>query len=420
MDKVAQELGINPLDFRLKNTKRPGDLINNDIPYGHTDVDATVRRAAERIGWERWQPPSAKTGRMRRGLGMMQGPLPSGRDASDGLVWIDRNGKVHVRLGTGNMGNLSHTGMAVIVSEVLGVPIDEMDVTWANTDRDAWTFVTDASRSCHCDGKAVYNAAKDCERQLLALGARHLGATEAQLEVRAGVVGRRGGSGGVDFRTLARLAAPRTEFRPFWEPVDQNPLLDQATGKTDPKPPMLVTASTEALAKRVLAEGGGIVGLGRYAYDLTTNAWGSCFAEVEVDMGTGQVGVLRLVLAHEIGRVLYPAGAEGQIHGGALQGLGFAMTEDLVLDKQSSVAVNASYHEYPAADVPRLPGDGSHPDRGAGRERAIWREGPGRESDLRTRARNRQRDPQCDRRADSGAPLHLGPRPQGAEGCVGR
>jgi len=356
-DKVAQILGMNPLEFRLKNSKRPGDLINNDIPYARTDVDATVRRAAERIGWERWQPPSAKTGRMRRGLGMMQGPMPSGRDASDGLVWIDRNGKVHVRLGTGNLGNLAHTGIAIIVSEVLGVPVDDMDVTWANTDRDAWTYVTDASRSCHCDGKAAYNAAKDCVRQLLALGAQHLGAAEGELEVRAGAVGRRGGGGGADFRTLAGLAAPRTDFRPYWEQTDQNPLLIQTTGKTDPKPEMLVTASTEALAKRLLAEGGGIVGLGRYVYDLTTNAWGSCFAEVEVDMETGQVGVLRLVVAHEIGRVLYPAGAEGQIHGGAMQGLGFAMTEDLVLDPHSSVPVNTSYYEYrppTALDYPEM------------------------------------------------------------------
>jgi len=76
--------------------------------------------------------------------------------------------------------------MAVIVSEVLGIPVDQLDVTWANTDRDAWTFVTDASRSCHCDGKAVYNAAKDCVRQLVALGARQLGASESQLEVRGG------------------------------------------------------------------------------------------------------------------------------------------------------------------------------------------------------------------------------------------
>jgi putative selenate reductase molybdopterin-binding subunit len=345
-DKVAQELGINPIEFRLKNTKRPGDLINNDIPYGQTDVDATVRRAAERIGWERWQPPSAKTGRRRRGLGMMQGPMPSGRDPSDGLVWIDRNGTVHLRLGTGNLGNLAHTGIAVIVSEVLGVPVDQMNVTWANTDRDAWTFVTDSSRSCQCDGKAAYNAAKDCVRQLLALGARHLGASADQLEVRAGMVGRHGGSGGVDFRTLARLAAPRTDFRPYWEPADQNPALDQATGKTDPKPEMVVNASTVALAKRLLAEGGGIVGLGRYVYDRGTNAWGSCFAEVEVDMTTGEVDVLRLVVAHEVGRVLYPAGAETQIHGGAVQGIGFAMTEDLVLDRDSRVAVNASYHEY--------------------------------------------------------------------------
>lgn len=357
IDKIALQLGMNPLEFRLKNTKRTGDLINNDIPYGTTDVEATIRRAAERIGWEQWQPPTAKTGLKRRGLGMMQGPMPSGREASDGLVWIDREGKVHVRMGTGNLGNLAHTGIAVIVSQVLGVPVEDMHVGWADTDRDPWTLTTDSSRACHCDGKATFNAAKDCERQLLALGAKQLGAGEADLEVRNGVVGRRGGSGGVDFRTLARIATARSDFRPYWDESDQNPLLDQATGKTNPKPDMVVTSTTEALAKRLLAESGGIVGLGRYVYDLSTNAWGSCFAEVEVDMRTGQVEVLRMAIAHEVGRVLYPIGAEAQIHGGALQGLGFAMTEDLMLDPHSTVAVNTSYYEYrppTALDYPEM------------------------------------------------------------------
>jgi hypothetical protein len=63
--------------------------------------------------------------------GWWQGPTPSGREPSDGLVWIDRNGTVHLRLGTGNLGNLAHTGIAVIVSEVLKVPVDEMCVTSA-------------------------------------------------------------------------------------------------------------------------------------------------------------------------------------------------------------------------------------------------------------------------------------------------
>jgi len=119
---------------------------------------------------------------------------------------------------------------------------------------------------------------------------------------------------------------------------------------------MVLDASTEAVAKQLQAEGG-IVGLGRYVFDPATNAWGSCFAEVEVDMRTGQVGVLRLVTAYEIGRVLYPAGAESQIHGGALQGLGFAMTEDLVLDRDSRVPVNTSYYEYrppTALDYPEM------------------------------------------------------------------
>jgi len=345
-DKVAHELGLDPMEFRLKNTKRPGDLINNDDPFGYADIDSTVRLAAERIGWENWQPPSAKTGYKRRGLGMMQGPMPSGREASDGLVWIDRNGTVHVRLGAGNLGNLAHTGMSVIVSEVLGVPVEDMRVTWANSDRDAWTFTTDSSRTVPCDGKAVYGAAKDCERQLLALASQHFGAPESELEVRAGAVRKRDSNDAVDFRTLARMAEPRTTFDPWWEETDQNPWFDQNTGKIDPKPNMVCTESTQNAARKALAEGGGIVGLGRYVYDLTTNAWGSCFAEVEVDMRTGQVDVLKLVVAHDVGRVLYPAGAEGQIHGGALQGLGYAMTEDLLLDPHSRAAVNTSFHEY--------------------------------------------------------------------------
>jgi xanthine dehydrogenase molybdenum-binding subunit len=356
-EKVAQELGMNPLDFRLKNTMRPGDKMDSGSPYGNADVDGTLKLAAEKIGWSNWQPPSAKSGYKRRGLGMMSGPMPSGREVSDGLVWIDTDGKVHLRMGVGNLGSLAHTGIAVAVSEVLGVPLEDMHVTWANTDRDAFAFTTDTSRSVHCEGKAAYNAAKDCARQLIALAAQHLGANEPDLEIRGGVVGRRGVSGGVDFRTLARLAPPRTDFEPYWEEVDQNPWFDQNTGKVDPKPKMAVTEATLTNAKRALAKGGGIVGLGRYVYDLATNAWGSCFAEVEVDMRTGQVDVLRMVVALDIGRVLYPVGAEGQLHGGAMQGLGFAMTEDLVLDPFSRAAVNASYHEYrppTALDYPEM------------------------------------------------------------------
>jgi xanthine dehydrogenase molybdenum-binding subunit len=74
-------------------------------------------------------------------------------------------------------------------------------------------------------------------------------------------------------------------------------------------------------------------------------------------MRTGQVDVLRMVVTLDIGRVLYPAGAEGQLHGGAMQGLGYAMTEDLILDPHSRTAVNTSYHEYrppTALDYPEM------------------------------------------------------------------
>jgi xanthine dehydrogenase molybdenum-binding subunit len=345
IDTVAHELGMNPLDLRLLNARRTGDEVGG-VTYGVVDVQGTVEKAAKRFDWDRWTPPDAKTGVVRRGLGMSQGPMPSGRAAADGLVWIDREGKVHVRFGVGNLGNAAHTGIAIVVEEVLGVPIEDQYVTWANTDRDAWTFCTDASRSCHCDGKAAFNAAQDCVRQLLALGEQHFSIAADQLEVKDGAVHRRDGTGAVDFQTLARMAGKRMDYTPYWEPADKSPLLDEQTGNLDEDPEMVVEASTETAARQLIDESGGIVGLGRYVFNPHTKAWGSCFAEVEVDMRTGRVKIVQLVIAHEIGRLLFPRGAEAQIHGGALQGMGFAMTEDLVLDPHSSVPVNASYYEY--------------------------------------------------------------------------
>ena len=114
--------------------------------------------------------------------------------------------------------------MAVIVSEVLGVPVDEMRVTWANTDRDAWTFVTDASRSCHCDGKAAYNAAQG-------LRATTPGARRAAARCSPRPSSKYGPAWSVGaaraaawtFGPLPVWQSHAPSSAPIWEPLDQNP-----------------------------------------------------------------------------------------------------------------------------------------------------------------------------------------------------
>jgi putative selenate reductase molybdopterin-binding subunit len=326
IDKMAEAVGMNPLEFRSKNSLRTGDKITlgvaQNVPLENVGVDECLRRGAEAIGWTSWKPPSSKSGRFRRGLGMRLSQEHTGRDSSDGLVWRDKAGKIHVPVGTGNMGNAAPTGVALIVAAALGVELEDLSVTWSDSSHTAWDFVSDASRALHCHGKAMYNAALDLKRQM---------------------------SGG-PARTLDNLL-------PFYdERLDISPRLDETTGNIDPHPKPILNPVTIDLAKKAWAEGG-MVGLGYYVFNPGVQGWGASFAEVEVDMETGQVRVLRLIGVHDVGRVVHRLGAEAQIHGGGIMGLGYAITEELVTDPNNGVPVNQSLYEYrplTILDVPEI------------------------------------------------------------------
>lgn len=325
MDKVAEAIGMDPVQFRLKNTLKTGDPIVTDtggtVPLFNIGAEECLRKGAESIGWSNWRAPAEKQGRVRRGLGVRFSQEHTGRSSSNGLVWRDRNGKFHVPLGVGNIGTLAHTGIALVVAETLGVPVGELDVTWGDTSRSAWDFVTDASRALHCHGKAMVNAALDLKRQM-------------QGEKR-----------------------PAGDFAPRFDPAyDINPLLDENTGKTEMNPMPVLHPGTLEMARKIVADGG-LAGLGFYVWNPGVEAWGASFADVEVDMETGQVTVLKLACAHDIGRVIHRPAAEAQVHGGTVMGLGFAMTEELVTDPHNGIPVNQTLYEYrppSILDVPEI------------------------------------------------------------------
>jgi len=105
-----------------------------------------------------------------------------------------------------------------------------------------------------------------------------------------------------------------------------------------------LNAATEKMARALVARGT-LVGLGHYVWNPSAQSWGASAAEVEVDMLTGQVTVLKLAAAHDCGRVIFRRGADAQVLGGTIMGLGYAMTEEIVSDPNSHVPVNASLHE---------------------------------------------------------------------------
>jgi CO/xanthine dehydrogenase Mo-binding subunit/aerobic-type carbon monoxide dehydrogenase small subunit (CoxS/CutS family) len=349
MDEIAARLGMDPLELRRRNSKSRGDPITlavaANVPLDNIGARACMELGAEAIDWRRWQPPQSKTGRRRRGLGMRVSQEHTGRGDSDAVIWVDRQGQIHLPIAVGNLGTHAATGLALIAAEALGVPVEAIDVTWGDTAAVAWDFVTDASRSIHCTGKAVYNAAQDLIGQLETLAARFLEVEPRQLVVRNGRVSVAGSSRFVDFRTLARQVPARRQLVPeFDAETDRNPLLDEGTGVLNQAPEMRLHPATERLA-RALLEKGGLVGLGHYVFNPGVQGWGASFAEVEVDTETGQVDVLKLVCAHDIGRVIYRKGAEGQVYGGTIMGLGYAMTEELVSDPVHHVPINPSLYE---------------------------------------------------------------------------
>jgi CO/xanthine dehydrogenase Mo-binding subunit len=224
------------------------------------------------------------------------------------------------------------------------MPIEDIDVTWGDTSKGPWEFTSDDSRTTHCVGKSVYNASLDLVRELKTLGSAALGVDKESLEVRGGRVWARGSKRSIDFRTLAQRAVPRTEFIPYCDPaLDISPDFDDQ-GNLIMKPPIRVHLATERLARKLTQSG--IVGLGMYIFNERTVPWGAGFAEVEVDMTTGQVKLLKMVTVMNAGRVLYRRGAEAQLRGGIEIGAGFALMEDLGIDPATGIPIYNNLHEY--------------------------------------------------------------------------
>jgi len=329
IDEVADALGMDPFEFRRRNSLHAGDLIDTDVvpnvPLMAIGAEACLTNGADAIGWKAWQHPSKKTGAIRRGIGLRFSQEHSGRNASNGLVWMDRAGKVHVPIGSGNLGTNAHTGIAIIVANALDMPVDQLDCTWGDSKTCTWDFVSDASRAVHCHGKAMYNAALDLRKQIEAL---RTGRTQA-----------------------------RTDFTPHYDPAtDLNPYLDESTGQVEKNPQPRLHPQTEALARQIVADGG-LVGLGFYVWNPSAESWGASFAEVDVDMETGRVSILKLVGAHDCGRVIHVPGALAQVDGGTIMGLGYAMTEELHVDPHSGIPVTQSLYDYrppTVLDVPEI------------------------------------------------------------------
>jgi xanthine dehydrogenase molybdenum-binding subunit len=363
MDRLAVALDLDPVEFRLRNANRP----NEETPQGLKITSCGLKECLEAVaaradvGGQKSEVGGRKsdvkeknptfdlrppTSNLKRGIGFAS-TLNVGGGAriyrSDGcgaIVKVDDFGHVSLVTGSTEIGQGSETVLAQIVADVLGVKVEDINVLNSDTDVKPWDVGVHASRTTFIAGNAAHLAALDARRQIFETAAEMLGVSPDKLVARGGHIavedgGRQTADGGqpsvVGRRRSVELGkvARARHFR-------EGGTVIIGEGWYDP-PTKLVDKDT-------------------YKGNISaTYGFGAQMAEVEVDTETGKVRVLRLVCANDVGRAINPMAVEGQIEGGVQMGLGYALTEEVIV-KEGRV-LNPDFLDYrlfTTADMPEI------------------------------------------------------------------
>ncbi len=313
MDRLAEKLGLDPLEFRLMNANRPDET----TPQGLRITSCGMRECLEKawagvqddkvtsVGPVTLSPRHLVTLSRKRGRGLAATINVGGgariyrSDGCGAIVKVDDFGRVTLLTGSTEIGQGSDAILAQIVAEELGVALNEVTVVNNDTAITPWDVGTHASRTTFIAGKAAIVAAREAKRQILETASELLKAPVESLELREGQVRVSGHP--EQSVSLSKVVRAR-HFRDAGQAVIAN-------GWYDPPNEMLDR---------------GFHGNISAAYGFGAQA-----AEVEVDTETGEVRVLKIVAAHDVGRAINPMYVEGQIEGGIHMGLGYALTEEL-------------------------------------------------------------------------------------------
>jgi xanthine dehydrogenase YagR molybdenum-binding subunit len=303
MDELAGKLGMDPVELRLRNVPTVSQRRNN-MPFTSTGLARCLKEGAEAFGWKAARAAAPGRGPVVRGVGVAAGMWGwEGEPRSTVIVRYASDGSVNLCMGTSDIGTGTKTVMAMVVAEELGVELDRIQIDNADTATTPSAVVSGGSQSTHVNSPAVRAAALDIKRQLLEMAA-------AQLEVDAASLSLKGGE-------IVAAGPPEKKVALKDLKVLQGQQVLVGVGHRHPHPK------------------------GRIGLPFVVH-----FAEVEVDTRTGEVRVLRLLGAHDSGRVMSPMGYENQVFGGMTMGIGFAMTENRVLDANNGRMVNANWHDY--------------------------------------------------------------------------
>ena len=311
-DLVARGLGMDPYEFRQKNLLREGDA----SPVGHVwqDIraDETLRRAADAVGWETPKPdkPGLLIG---RGLAITELSQGVGRFAAK--ISMNSSGRPKLHMAFWDTGTGSHTVLRQMVAQELSVPVEEVDIELLDTSEMPFSSGSGGTRVTYTAGQAVVGAARELKRQLIRAAAPLLDSPEEDVSLQSG-----------------RVVVGPSPLRPaYYRTINIGEVVAHVGDGT-------IVAEYELASEPP---------------DVTSFC--AQAAEVEVDPETGAVTVMRLVSAHDVGAILNPLMHQGQVEGGVIQGLGYALMEELQTEDGHISTVSFGDYKIPTiADLPEL------------------------------------------------------------------
>lgn len=329
INDVAEAIGADPVDFTLANAVDKGFRTMTGTHFASCGLKQCIRKAAKQAGWKKkygklnkGADSSSHTG-TRKGIGLGLSAMASGakgrfvHDASAAFIKVAEDGSVTLATGIPDMGQGSHTAMAIIAAEVLGISPDDITIIAGDTDVTPFDMGAFSQRGTFNTGNAVKNAATDARKQLEKEAARVLDVPRRKLVFR-------------DHRVYPKGEPERAV--PFSKVVYG--LLHSAEGRV-----VMGRGFYNSPAEK-----------GSMAY-----SFGAQIAEVTVDLETGFVKVDRVVAAHDLGRAINPQAVEGQIDGQVFSGMSQVLFEEMLLEDGQPLNPNRLEYKLPRSfEVPDI------------------------------------------------------------------
>lgn len=322
-DRVAKELGLDPIEFRIKNFVRVGEknplALSSSWILEANGIEECLRKGAKEIGFYEPKVKPADKNKVR-GKGLSVAMHVSGTSAepdfSSAQIRLNEDGTLMVLIGSPDLGQGSDTSSAQVAAETVGVKIEDVSVFSSDTDFTSFDMGSYASRQSYVGLNGIKRAAQKVKADILRYAFEmNPKIHKENLDTVDGWVVRR--ENGEKVVKISEVA-----FYALYHSPDPMRIEESASYSAQNCPPALAAH----------------------------------FAEVEVDKETGEIKILQYVAAHDVGRAINPSIVEGQIEGATVQGIGYVLSEDMQYDKNGRL-INRTYTDYKvprALDIPDI------------------------------------------------------------------